>query len=79
MAAVKLYLFNLLIGVDQLINVILGGAPDTTLSTRCWHHREHWAGAMAVKLIDFLFSWYEQDHCKSSAEGGDIQIKDVWG
>ena len=75
----KLYLYNLLIGIDQFANVILGGAPDVTISTRCWQHRDHWAGAMAVRLIDFLFSWHEKDHCKSSAESGDRHVDDVWG
>lgn len=73
------YLYNLLIGIDQFANVILGGAPDVTISTRCWQHRDHWAGAASVKLIDFLFSWYGKDHCKSSAESGDRHEEDVWG
>lgn len=74
----KLYLYNLLIGIDQLINVLLGGAPDQTISSRCWYHRGHWAASTAVDIIDFLFSWYEQDHCKSSYESGDRHIEEVW-
>lgn len=76
---VKLYFFNLLIGLDQFINVLLGGAPDITISSRCWQHRDHWAGATAVKLIDWLFSWHEADHCRKSYEAGDRHTKEVWG
>ena len=75
----KLYLYNLLIGIDQFANVLIGGAPDMTISSRCWLHRDNWAGAGAVKLIDFLFSWHEKNHCQSSYEGGDRQDSEVWG
>ena len=34
----KLYLYNLLIGIDQFANVLLGGAPDITISSRVWYH-----------------------------------------
>lgn len=29
------YLLNILIGIDQLGNAILGGDPDETISSRC--------------------------------------------
>ena len=74
----KLYLYNLLIGLDQFANVLLGGAPDQTISYRVYKHREHWAAAMAVNLIDFLFSWYEKDHCRVSYEAGDRHTEEVW-
>ena len=75
----KLYLFNLLIGIDQFANVLLGGAPDRTLSYRCWQHRDHWAGRMAVKFVDTLFRPWGSNHCQSVYEGGDSQTKEVWG
>lgn len=77
--SMKLYFYNLLIGVDQFANVVLGGAPDITISSRCWQHRDHWAGAAAVKLIDWLFSWHEDDHCRKSYESGDRHEEEVWG
>ena len=77
-ASVKLYLLNLLIGIDQFANVILGGAPDETISSRCWRHREHWAGWTAVVFIDWLFSWHEQEHCRKSFESGDRHTEEVW-
>ena len=75
----RLYFFNLLIGIDQFVNVVLGGAPDQTLSSRCWKHRDNWAGALAVRFVDFLFSWHERNHCQSSYDSGDRQDKEVWG
>lgn len=75
----KLYLLNLLIGIDQFANTLLAGAPDETISTRCWRHREHWAGALAVRFIDWLFSWYEADHCRKSYAAGDRHTKEVLG
>jgi hypothetical protein len=68
-----LYGYNLLIGIDQFANVILGGAPDQTISSRCWKHRDNRFGALAVHFVDFLFSWREQNHCQNSYESGDHQ------
>jgi len=65
---VKTYFHNILIGLDQFANVVLGGTPDTTLSSRCWHHREHWAGALAVRFLNWLFRWKEIGHCEKSYE-----------
>jgi len=79
MDSVKLYVYNVLIGADQFAGTLFGLAPDKTISTQAYEHRDHWAGAASVKLIDFLFSWYETDHCKSSAESGDRHEEDVWG
>ena len=75
----KLYIYNMLIGIDQFANVVLGGAPDQTISSRCWAHRDHWAGRYAVALIDWLFSWHEQEHCKSSYDSGDHHDTEAWG
>lgn len=72
-----LYFKNLLISLDQFANVLLGGAPDVTISTRCWQHRDHWAGRLAVKLIDWLFSWKEYNHCQNSYESGDRHTEEV--
>ena len=75
----RLYFYNLLVGLDQFVNVVLGGAPDQTISSRCWVHRDHWAGALAVRFIDTLFSGIESWHCQKSFEGGDRQDKEAWG
>lgn len=79
MSKIKLYAYNLLISIDQLANTLLGGSPDTTISGRCYRHRDHWAAALAVRFIDFLFSWHEQEHCRKSYEPGDRHEEEVWG
>ena len=77
---IKLYFLNLLIGLDQFVNVIFGGAPDRTLSYRAYSHRDHWAGAALVKLIDGIFRLFGQkDHCRSAYEGGDNQTTEAIG
>lgn len=35
---VKKYIYNILIGIDQLCNAILGGDPDETISSRLGKH-----------------------------------------
>jgi|GEM_PF-3183374 hypothetical protein len=76
----KLYILNLLIGLDQFANVVFGGAPDRTISYRTYQHRDHWAGAASVKLIDGIFRLFgQQDHCRSVFEGGDNQTTEVLG
>jgi hypothetical protein len=53
---------NILIGIDQLANTLIGGSPDETLSARAW--RCCWR---IRPLIDKLF-WFDKNHCKSSYE-----------
>lgn len=75
----KRYLLNQLVAADIVINAAIGGSPYETISERCWRHRDHWAAAAAVKLIDGIFRLFGQtDHCKNSAEGDEAQYE-VWG
>lgn len=39
------YIKNVLIGVDQLVNAVIGGWPDESLSSRSW--REYVSGKRA--------------------------------
>ena len=57
----KKYLLNILIGIDQLTNAILGGSPDICISTRAYEHYPRIA-----KIIDFIFM--NPKHCEHSAE-----------
>jgi len=56
-----------LIAVDQLINTLLGGWPDETLSSRCYRWARDGVRAWPRKLVDGLFFW-QRGHCKSSYE-----------
>lgn len=55
------------IGIDQLINAILGGWPDETLSSASYRMDRDGIRSWPRKLIDGLFFW-EKDHCKNSYE-----------
>lgn len=60
------YLLNIGIALDQLLNALIGGFPDETLSARAY--RDRWKGHrwwVAYKLINFIFFW-QHDHCFES-------------
>lgn len=52
-----------LIAADQLVNAILGGYADETLSSRAWRmrHKRSWL----YKIIDVIF-WWDPNHCYES-------------
>lgn len=56
---------KLLVALDQLVNTVLGGWPDETLSSRAWRWDENGKRIWPRKLIDGLFFW-EKDHCRES-------------
>ena len=63
----KRQLWHLLIALDQLLNVLLGGCADETLSSRIYRHavlavspRRRWL--WAYKAVNTLFFW-QADHC----------------
>lgn len=66
------YLYHLVIALDQLLNALLAGAADETLSSRT--HRcavlakppkRRWR--IARRVINGLFFW-QADHCRLSYE-----------
>ena len=60
------WLRNVLIAADQLVNAMLGGHPDETLSARAYRKEltsRRWA--VARKVIDALFRPLERDHRKA--------------
>ena len=65
------YLMNLLISVDQLLNSILGGSCDETLSSRAYRQSLTNSNWMKFrKVVDRLF-WFDVDssgrkHCELS-------------
>lgn len=57
------YFIRLLIGIDQMINTLIGGDPDETLSARAWRQRDSKKRWMYLQLfIDHIFFW-QDDHC----------------
>lgn len=54
------------IAFDQLLNAVLGGYADETISARVYRNRKKskwWA--MWLKIIDKIFFW-QDDHCFQS-------------
>ncbi len=56
-----------LIAFDQLINTILGGYADETLSARAWRAeaKGRFLGKVFRPLIDFIL-FFDKDHCYNS-------------
>lgn len=62
-------IFQVLIALDQLLNTLLCGRADETLSARAHRmrmKRHKWWGWTA-RCIDLLFFW-QADHCKTAYE-----------
>ena len=78
------YLFNLLLSLDQLLNVILLGDPDDSLSGRCGRavlsgRPKFWVTPL-MHVMDFLFLTLagEENHCLSSVEPEELMKKELW-
>ena len=57
---------QILIAIDQLLNTLLFGWADETLSSRCWRWSlkgRDWPR----KLVDTLL-FFDKEHCKTSYE-----------
>ena len=71
------YILNNLIAIDQLINVIFGGAADETLSSRLGRHRKtNKVAEFFARIVDFIFFW-EKHHTIKSIEPEDRQHGEI--
>lgn len=61
----KKYFYNLFISLDQLLNTILGGDPDETISSRAGKKQRK--GKLAYWLCRALH-WIDHDHCNKAIE-----------
>jgi hypothetical protein len=70
----KQYILNILIGLDQFVNAILGGLPDHTISGRVGYAamRGNKIAILLEKLINLLF-WFDKDHCRRSIEWDEVK------
>ena len=59
------YILNVLIALDQLVNTLVGGYPDETLSASAWLGEQQGKIIPCIMrpVIDFLFLPIERDHC----------------
>ncbi|MCL1962468.1 MAG: pseudouridine synthase [Desulfovibrionaceae bacterium] len=61
------WLLNIAIAIDQLLNTLLAGQPDETLSSRAHRMRvkgQRWWGWTA-NAVDLLFFW-QSGHCEAA-------------
>ena len=76
------YIFNLLLGFDQFINVVILGDPDMSISTRVAHAQKtgkpKWFVKPLGKFIDFLFMPFEDNHIENSWEQDELGEKELW-
>lgn len=61
------YARRVIVAVDQILNAILNGWPDETLSSRAWRWELDGIRSWPRKWIDGFFFW-ETDHCRESYE-----------
>lgn len=63
----KRYFWNFLIAIDQLLNTMLGGDPDETISSRAGKYaavQRGWIPCVLCKLLDRI----DPNHCAKSIE-----------
>lgn len=62
---IKRYITNVLIGIDQLANSILGGDPDETISSRMGKALKRCG---LCRFVCRLIHPIDKNHCKKSIE-----------
>jgi hypothetical protein len=69
----KLYILRVLIAIDQLINTLLGGYPDHTISGRVGYaaFKGNKLAKILEKCINLLF-WFDKNHCFNSIEWDEV-------
>ena len=65
----KFHAWQILVGIDQLVNAILGGYADETLSSRCYRNaQKYWYAKLGQKILDLIFLPFGREHCKQAYE-----------
>lgn len=59
------YLRQSWLAADQLLNALLGGMADETISSRCWRCRDRQPYAFLVRLINAVVFW-QNNHCRGA-------------
>lgn len=68
------YLHNLLVACDQLVNAVMGGWPDETLSSRCWRWHVDGVRHWPCRWLDRLAALFgDKEHCKASYESEKLR------
>lgn len=48
------YVLNILVAVDQFVNVLAGGDPDETISSRLG---KHYPNSLLTRIVNKIFFW----------------------
>ena len=72
------YIENILIAFDQLINTILLGSPDETISSRLSRNRDVGFTKYGYVFVNKLFFW-QDNHCKMSYESEVLRLQQSAG
>lgn len=61
------YLFNILISLDQFGNVLIGGDPDETISSRAakGQHKWYW------RYLGYFLEFFDPGHLEKSLEADE--------
>ena len=59
--------FQVLVAIDQLVNTLLGGYADETLSSRAWRLYVERNRPIPKMIINAIF-WWQDNHCKEAYE-----------
>lgn len=77
----KFFLVQLFIAVDQLLNVLLMGFADETLSARSYRawRDDKIFGRLTMPIINVLFSWQKQPDDKGHCYNAYLKEKEKRG
>lgn len=74
-AAKENYIRRTLVGIDQFFNVIAGGLPDETISSRA--QRDAIKGDFLAKVLTFGLDRIQADHGEKAQAGDDVRAATV--
>jgi hypothetical protein len=57
--------FHVALALDQLVNALLGGYADESLSARAYRRRSEGLWGLLVMVLDWMFFWHTS-HCESA-------------
>lgn len=76
----KAYLTRVIGAYSQLMNVmiLMGDRTNESVSARCYRRgllegNRYWRKAMTI--IDWLFKWFEYDHCRKAYQSDLLQAQ----
>jgi len=74
------FLRNVFIALDRLLNVLLLGSCDETISERTARLRNSGSktGCALCAVMSFVFRWISKDHCSYALQYGRTLGKEFW-